>query len=133
MKYFFLVLTLIFSQFANAGNGKALIPHWESVNSVLFFVSNITSNPIEVNMKLYDEKGNVVNLEEVGLSSQFILEPKASKKLLSDGKNLKWKFGFGSISWKNLGADENEVAIMAVAETWGGNGGKIVLNNGQPF
>ena len=134
MKYFFLALTLFFSQFANAGSGKALIPHWESASSVILFVSNITNNPIEVNLKLYDENGDSVHLDEVGLSSQFVLEPKASAKFTSKGKELYWKFGFGSISWKNLSADENEVAITAVTETYSGHRGKLIMiNNGQPF
>ncbi|WP_010451334.1 hypothetical protein [Vibrio rotiferianus] len=132
MKYFFLALTVIFSQFANAGSGKALIPHWHTSTSAWFFISNITNNPIEVRMKLYDQDGNIVNLEEVGLSSQFILDPKTSKWL----KTQKYinKFGFGSISWKNLGSDDDEVAITAAYEHLGGHRGKfLMLNSGQPF
>lgn len=135
MKYIFLALTLIFSQFASAGNGKALIPHWESVKHVRVFVSNITNNPIEVSLKLYNEQGNVINLEGAGIPSKFVLEPKTSKVLMSDPNSGDFvrRFGFGSISWKNIGADEDEVAITAVVTSYSITASKLYINNGDPF
>ncbi|WP_045386690.1 hypothetical protein [Vibrio rotiferianus] len=135
MKYFFLALTLIFSQFANAGNGKALIPHWESPRHVKFFVSNITSNPIEVHLKLYNEQGNIINIEGAGIPAKFILDPKTTKSLASDPNyvNFRNAFGFGSISWSNIGSDEDEVAITAVVTANGIGTPKLYINNGQPF
>ncbi|MET2900079.1 hypothetical protein ABXV22_17400 [Vibrio rotiferianus] len=130
MKYFFLVLTVIFSQFANAGSGKALIPHWNALHQSYFFISNITNNSIEVGIKLYDSDGKIINLEEVGLSNQVIIEPKTTKKLQT--KTYLNKFGFGSISWKNVGTEDDEVAITVAVQEYNQRV-FFMLNDGQPF
>ncbi|MDK9777247.1 MULTISPECIES: hypothetical protein [unclassified Vibrio] len=132
MKYFFLALTLFFSQTAFSGSGKTIIPTWESNHAAFFYVTNITNNPISVNLKLYDRDGNVINLLDWGYKESFIVDPKATNKFsIKAPRSNRAEWGFGTVSWENQSGDDEVALIMYTSNIVYDN--KVAVNGGKPF
>ncbi|MBY8231790.1 hypothetical protein ACOSZP_14115 [Vibrio fluvialis] len=132
MKYIVVIMSLLFSQFASAGNGKALIPHWENRNVTYFYITNISNTPVEVEIQLYDQSGKLIDLDQADLPSSFTVNPKNTARLFTNEKLTQSKYGFGFISWRDIGSDDNQVALLATVDT-GSVRQKFPVNNGLPF
>ncbi|EGR1512101.1 hypothetical protein D6089_09475 [Vibrio vulnificus] len=131
MKYIFLFITLMISPLTLAGSGKAIIPSWDvSGHSAAIDLSNITENPIDVKIKLFNKDGSTADLASFGAESTFTIEPKATKRiiLLKEGTY----YGFGYIYWANQPSTGDD-AVALIAHIFTRAHGKLPINDSRPF
>jgi hypothetical protein len=155
--FVFSLLTVLISTAslpASAASGKATVPPGDyryfgstSYHQLMYFVSNITSNPITVKITLYNNAGSIVttgftaspNLTNVVVnpgdsSVSFTLAANATGYLMYNTSSLDW--GYAIIAWTQDGsvpygliADVAE--SLTINNTWTAR--TLAVNNGLPF
>lgn len=132
------IILAMLPQYSMAGSGSAFVPHWDSVsNGTYIYVSNITSNVVEVNFTIYGKDG-----EEIAPKSYFniynnLLGPKSSGYIEVNPEIA--NRGYAVIEWKNINAEDNNIALIAHAarvtkhSKYQRGDFAIPINSGQPF
>lgn len=104
---------LIFTSFAYAGSGKAVVPHWMATGSTVtsIWVSNISSHNLDVTITFYDENGNKLSAETYYNFQNANTEVAAGKSgyvtIAADS------YGYAVITWKNIGTDDDVFGLVA--------------------
>lgn len=153
------LLTALFSTASIAASGSALIPHFLSHKLSnfysYFYVSNITSEPVDVTITFYDQDGNIItdqgNSSSTGYFrgyyySSYAEPPVDSSIKLTIGpqktttislQSYNTKSGYGKIEWSQAGT-ETRTAIIAHGRSYRNKSGyegsyTIPINNGIEF
>ncbi|WP_438465432.1 hypothetical protein [Marinomonas sp. PE14-40] len=140
MKKLFWVLCSLGLAFCSAGSyagsGKAFVPTWVVTGgqtSTYISISNITDNPIELNLTFYGKEGALIYPSEITGIDNMTLAPKSTGyvRIYFD----QYDQGFGIIEWKNIiGSGDDAVAILSHAERITITGRySIPINKGMPF
>lgn len=135
------ILTLAISFNVFAGSGKSILPHWgaQSSKPSYIFLSNITDNPVKVDVTFYGKNGASLspstftnfsngNTELAARSTGYItIHPGA------------WDYGYAVIEWENREGEDDTVALVGhgfrviTATSSTRSDFTIPINNGQPF
>ena len=137
-----LILVILLSNQAIAGTGKTLVPFWAggtSTDQTNLYVSNISQNNVEVTVSVYKSDGTLLNngVSYYGfVNSNTQLDGKTSGYIAIQPSV--WDHGYITIEWKNLGNDDDQVALVALGERYRGPSSKlavntITINQGLPF
>ena len=136
-----LSVALLFPAIAFAGSGKGISPHWSSFSSnspTYLFVSNITDNYINVDIKFVNKDGNTITPSTY---SNFV----SGNTQLAPGKSgyvtvytSAFDYGFATIEWSNVEGDDDTVALIShgyqlIVETSRRTNFAIQVNDGKPF
>ncbi len=132
---------------ANAGGGKAIVPHWyiisndTNVQHSNFFISNVTNHDLVVTITFYNKDGTVFspvltynNFQngntEIGAGNS------ANLRIDSPASTVD-SYGYATITWSNKTGENDLVGLIAWAD-WmvdspDPRGFSIQVNGGNPF
>jgi len=124
---------------ANAGSGKAILPHWAASandgNRTYIVASNITDHTLDVAFKFYGEDGTIVSSSNLSYKN-FVngtLGPNQTGLVyvLTPSSNI----GYAVIEWKNVDGDDDAIGLVAHGFRYSGSYWTygIPVNNGLPF
>ncbi|KJY78937.1 hypothetical protein [Vibrio nigripulchritudo] len=123
-----------------AGSGSAIIPHWSTHNhGTHISISNITSNPIHVEVVFYGMNGEKIAPTSTSIEGHIINAKSTRHVTVKKGANLnQHNQGYGVVYWKNINEDDDSVALVAHGHRVTTNGNHhgqhtIVVNQGLPF
>lgn len=129
------------SMHANAGSGKAIIPHWADASSngpSTYFISNITDNYINVKVVFYGKNGQELSpTEYINFSANNTqLEPNATGYVKITSSVT--EYGYATIEWENNDGDNNTLALVAhgfrqIIESSRRSAITIPINDGEAF
>lgn len=140
---FLLVVSACSMKPVMAGSGKAIVPHWfgedSSSRSTIVYVSNISSNDVNVSVTFFNDDGNVIAATTITnlINGNSQLESKTTGQFQIQPSSK--MSGYAIIEWSNINGDEDAVALIAhglrvvVSATDRRSDIAVPINNGLVF
>ena len=137
-----IIASCLFASNAYSGSGKAVVPFYGSGPSegTTFFITNITSHDLIINIKYYRPDGSVIPDNYVyrsGFQNDVELAPKHKGTFYL---NLPSEYNTGNVMviyWVNKGADDDLFGLIGTGSYYQNSPTNWVtlvsINNGQPF
>lgn len=136
-----LLFLISFANFAVAGSGKSILPHWSGASGKpsYIFLSNITNNPINVVITFYGKSGLKLAPSTFTNFSNGNTELAANSSGYVSISRNPVDYGYATVEWSNIGNDDDTFALVGhgfrviTATSSTRSDYSIAINDGKPF